>query len=180
MADQSAELDQHCWNRRSELVYKVRMNIVYHLHLERFYGQLDKWIGIATALSATSAVGSLLRGAHAIEAWAACLTAALSLVPLVFNPAGVAKRHGQLAAEHRKLRAEFERAGQHWTVAQCDDFTAQTVEAEATEPSSLAALVAHAQNQLNVESGGAVVRLTWLQKRLMCCISFDAAKLAKQ
>ena len=173
-------IEDHCWGRRSALMYKVRLTILYHLYRERFFDRLDKAITITTALFATYAVGSLIGTEGAFAQTAALITAILSLVPLVLNPAGLAKRHGQIAADFRTLRADFERAGEHWSVTVCDEMAARTVELEAQEPAPLCALIAHCQNQLNIGSDGRIVHLTWLQKQLMHIVSFDAAKLDSQ
>lgn len=173
-------VEDHCWGRRHALVYQVRLTILYHLARERFLDQMDKLITIVTAVSATYAVGSLIGTEGAFAKTAAAVTAVLSLVPLVINPAAAAKRHGEIAGEFRKLRAEFERAGEHWSAEVCDQMAARVVELEIKEPAGLCALIAHCQNQLNVGSDGQIVHLTWLQKQLMHLVSFDAAKLAGQ
>jgi hypothetical protein len=180
MTEAENAIADHCWKRRSSLLYKVRLSIVYHLLRERFFDQVDKGIAIITALSATSAVASLLGDSEGLGKLAAAFTALLSLIPLVFNPAAVAKRHGELAASFRKLRAEFERAGEHWSPTTCDEMAAKLIEIEVTEPATLHALVAHCQNQLNLGDNGPIVHLTWLQHRLMHFVSFDAATLAAQ
>lgn len=171
---------EHCWNRRTSLIYKVRLSIVYHLARERFFDQVDKVVSILTALSATSAAASLLASSAVAGEIAALITAVLSLIPLVFNPATAAKRHSELAASFRKLRAEFERAGEHWSAVTCDEMAAKLIEIEVTEPATLHALVAHSQNQLNICDGGPIVHLTWAQRQLMHFVSFDAATLAAQ
>lgn len=180
MSDADPSVLDHCWDRRTRLTYKVRLSIVYHLARERFFDQVDKVVSIVTALSATSAAASLLASHDDAAKVTAFFTAALSLVPLVFNPAAASKRHGELAASFRKLRAEFERAGEHWSASACDEMAAKLIEIEVTEPATLHALLAHCQNQLNLGDNGPIVHLTWLQHRLMHFVSFDAATLAAQ
>lgn len=180
MTEVDPSVSDHCWDRRTRLTYKVRLSVIYHLARERFFDQVDKFISIVTALFATSAAASLLASHDDAARAAAFFTAALSLVPLVFNPAAASKRHGELAASFRKLRAEFERAGEHWSPATCDEMAAKLIEVEVTEPATLHALVAHCQNQLNLSEEGPLVHLTWLQHRLMHFVSFDAASLSEQ
>lgn len=177
----SNEVEQHCWNRRCDLIYKVRLSILYHLKHSRFLSRLDKTISVLTAASATAAVSALMKtSGEPVDMWAAAITAVLSIIPLVFNPSDGAKKHTELAFQFRKLFAEFERAGQHWSVDQCDEFTAKLVEQEATEPASLAALVAHCQNELNLASEGPQVNLTRFQSFMKHVFPFDASKLHKQ
>lgn len=156
----SDELHAHLWNRRCSIVYQARLSALYHLKRERFFDTLDKLSSIATAISATAAVATLLKGNERADLAVAAVTAALSLVPLVFNPAMKARHHGQLAAEFRRLHADCERAGEHLSPAQCDEFTSRLVDIAASEPSPMAALVADCQNQLAVAEGhGPVARL---------------------
>lgn len=177
----SNEVDQHCWDRRCALIYKVRLSILYHLKHSRFLSGLDKTISILTAASATAAVSSVMKASgEPVDMWASAITAVLSIIPLVFNPSEAAKKHTELAFQFRKLLAEFERAGLHWRVDQCDEFTAKLVEQEATEPASLSALVAHCQNELNLASDGPQVNLNWFQSLMKHLIPFDAGKLDKQ
>jgi len=180
MTEVENAIADHCWSRRSSLAYKVRLSIIYHLARERFFDQVDKVISIVTALFATSAAASLMASHDDAAKIAAFVTAALSLVPLVFNPAAAAKRHGELAAGFRKLRADFERAGEHWSPSTCDEMAAKLIEIEVSEPATLHALVAHCQNQLNLGADGPIVHLTWAQRNLMHLFSFDAAILATQ
>lgn len=179
-SQQDEALADHCWARRCALVYQVRLSILYHLMRERFFDQVDKFVSIVTALSATSAVASMLADSGGIGEFATAATACLSLIPLVFNPASSAKRHGQLATDFRKLRADFERKGEHWDSATCDEMSARLVELESSEPAHLYALVAFCQNQLNVFSDGPTTKLTWAQRHLMHIVRFDASILAKQ
>lgn len=174
------DLADHCWKRRSELVYKVRLSVLYHLKRERFFDQADKAVSIATAIAATSAAAMLLRQSASVDAWVSLCAAALSLIPLVLNPAAASRKHGQLAAEFRTLLAEIARSGEHWSPSDCDEFAAKAIEMEVSEPATLGALVAHCQNQINLAADGPIVHLRWWQRASMNFISFDAQRLAEQ
>lgn len=174
-----AQYEAHLWDRRCKTVYRIRLSVLYHLKRERFFDSIDKAASMATAVAATTAVGVLLKKIEAVDLAVAGLAAVLSLVPLVFNPAALARRHGHAAAEFRRLLADAERTGQRWTEADCDAFAGRVVELEATEPAPLSALVIDCQNQLNVANGRPQDRapLTWLERLLKHWVDFDASKI---
>jgi hypothetical protein len=172
--------EAYLWDRRSQLIMRVRLSILYHLKRERFFDLWDKTASIATTLAASAAVAVLLkRAGDAPEAWAAGLTAALSLIPLVVNPAEKARKHGLLAGEFRRLLSECDGAGERWSEAQCDRFTARLLELEAPEPAPLNVLVIDCQNQLNVASGRPQDRvpLRFYEKWFKQWVDFDASKI---
>lgn len=171
----------HLWNRRWSTLYRIRVSVLYHLKRERFCSWLDKLVSMATAAVATSAVAALLQTSW--KGWGEALSAAtavLSLAPLVFNPAEMARKHGQHAAEFRRLLADCERAGERWTSEQCDTFAARVLELEASEAAPLGALVADCQNQLR-HSGGQeapLLKLSWLERTFKHWVDFDASQIA--
>jgi len=178
-AEPSDELANYLWDRRCKAVYRVRLSVLYHLKRERFFDSVDKWCSVITAVAATASVGVLLKRVEEVDVWVAAFTAILSLVPVIFNPAEKARRHGQGAAEFRRLLAEFERTGEHWTQQQCDHFAGRVIELEATEPAPLSALVIDCQNQLAIASGEPDnrVELTWWEGMLKHWWDFDASKI---
>jgi hypothetical protein len=140
----------HLWQRRYRLIYRARLSVLYHLKRARFFDGFDKFASIATALTATSAVVTLLQDQVVFNKWLALGTAALSLVPIIYNPAQHARHHTELVGRFRAVLAQMERAGESWTEDQCNQFGAQIVEIEAAEPDPLGALVAECQNQLGL------------------------------
>lgn len=172
---------EHIWDRRCKTIYKVRLSILYHLKRRAFFDTIDKWVSVLTALAATAAVGVLLKATGKGELWAAGTTALLSLIPLVLNPAMLARDHGDLAAKFRGLLAECERLGEHWEEQHCNHFAGEVVELEASEAAPLSALLADCQNQLSLAEGtDNTVHLRWHQRRLKHILDFDAAMLARQ
>jgi len=153
----------HLWQRRHRLIYKARLSVLYHLKRSRFFDGFDKFAAIATALSATSAVVTLLQSHDTANQALALATAGLSLVPIIYNPAQHARHHAELVGRYRAVLAQMERAGEQWTEGQCNEFGAAIVEIEATEPAPLGALVAECQNQLGlavpIEQRAPTVRL---------------------
>lgn len=177
---QTEELDQHIWNRRGDIVYRLRVSILYHLKRERFFDGIHKLITIFTAISATAAVGVLLKKQEDVDIVVAAITAVLSLLPLVYAPAERARHHAASASAFRRLLIECEAAGEYWTLSQCDSFQSRIVEQEATEPAVLSALVADCQNQLAVKNGDPIVHLRFYQRWFKNWWDFDASRLAKQ
>lgn len=154
--------------------------MLYHLKRERFFDTVDKWCSMLTAAAAAAtAVGVVLKKSDSVDVTAAAVTAVLSLIPLVYNPADKARRHGQAAAEFRRLLADCERKGEHWEQGDCDSFAGRVVELEATEPAPLSALVIDCQNQLAIARGqpGNRVDLTWWESVWKHWWDFDASKI---
>jgi hypothetical protein len=173
---------RHCWDRRSRLMYKLRVSVLYHLSRQKHFEDLDHGVSIITAVAATTAFAALYRALPSAEGWTAGLTAAMAIYALVKNPAASARMHAQAASDFRRLLADCERAGEHWATGMCDEFTAKAVELEASEPEVLTAVMADVQNRLNLASGDPndLVTLRPWQRWLMHWKNFDAAKLAAQ
>jgi hypothetical protein len=173
-------LEKHCWHRRTQTIYHVRVSILYHLKRERFFDSIDKFTSATTALAATAAVGVILKKVETLDIAVSALTAALSLVPLVFNPADKSRTHREAAGEFRRLLAECEHLGEYWGEDHCNRLAGRVVELEAAEPAPLSALVADCQNQLNIANGRSQdqVPLRWYERWFKNWMDFDAAKLA--
>jgi len=170
---------EYLWDRRCKTIYRIRLSVLYHLKRERFFDTVDKTCSMLTAVAATTAVGVILKENHAVDVYVAAGTAVLALVPLVFAPADKARKHGQAAAEFRRLLADCERSGERWTEAVCDQFAGQVLELEATEPAPLAALVIDCQNQLAIANGKPEerVRLTVVERWFKHWWDFDASAI---
>ena len=179
--DPEADLTRHLWGRRYGTLYRIRLSVLYHLKRERFCDRCDKAANMLTAAAATAAVGVVLKKGGEAEIWAAAITAVLSLIPLVFNPAAAARRHAQCAEAFKRLQAEAELAGERWTEPLCDRFASRILELEAAEPAPLAALVIDCQNQLALGSGHAenVQPLRLHERWLMHWFDFSAEGIRK-
>lgn len=169
------KLGDWLWDRRHRLLFKVRLSVLYHLKRERYFDVADKWCSMLTAVAATAAVAALLKRVPDFDLAAAIATAVLALIPLVLNPAERARKHGQIAADFRRLRADAERAGERWTEAQCDEFTGRALDIETTEPAALGALVVDCQNQVtaSVDPNAKTHRLRLHERLLMHLWDFD-------
>lgn len=166
--------------RRYSITYRLRLSALYHLLRERFYDRVDKVLSVLIFLSATAAVAALVKSVSCLpnlDVGVAVLTALLAVVQLVWNPSSKARHHGQKAFEFRCLHADCERAGEHWTEAQCSHYLADVMKIEASEPAPMAALVAHCQNQLAIRDGGPIVSLKPHERYFKNWFDFDAAEI---
>ncbi len=175
----SQELRDYCWKRRTNTLYRAQVSALYHLKRERFFQVSDQAISFATAISATAAATVLIKKVEGLEIWISALTAFLALIPVVYNPAELARRHGQAASDYRKLLADAERTGEHWTTEHCNDYSARLLELEVAEPATLAALVVSCENQLKISLGdrSSQVHLPWWVRMLKQWIDFDPTGL---
>lgn len=149
--------------RRHTIIYKIRLSTLYHRKRERFFDMLDKLVSSFILVTATAAVTSIFQQLAGIEKTLAAITAVLSLIPVVFNPAQKARHHNQLVQSYCRLLASCEQAGETWSEDQCNQFSAQIVEISAAEPTPLGALVADCQNELSISyDTGPVAELNWV------------------
>jgi hypothetical protein len=171
----------YLWGRRKKAIYRIRVSVLYHLKLERYYDTVDKLTTSLTALSATFAVGLLLKEAGPKwELSVSVATAVLSLIPLVYNPAEKTRKHGHAAAEFRRLLAECEKSGERWKEQECDKYAGKIVELEVGEPAPLCALMAYCENQLNIATDKPRVHLRLHERWLKYWIAFDAAAIKER
>lgn len=148
--------------RRHEIIYKIRLSTLYHRKRERFFDIVDKAVSGLVLTTATAAVTSLFQGVAGAEKSLAAITACLSLIPVVLTPAQKARHHNQLSQRYCQLLATCTQAGEDWTEAQCNQFSAQLIEISASEPTPLTALVADCQNELAISyNEGPAATLKW-------------------
>ncbi len=172
----SDALAQHCWDRRCAILDKARLSALYHLACERHHDRVDKSLSVLTAISATFAVGVLLK--HMGEEWeltVSGVTAALALFAIIWAPGVAARKHGRMASDYRNIVVSAERAGEHWTVLQCNDFAARVAEVEVDEAMPLPVVVAVCENQLAILRGTheTPIRLRFYERWLMHWVAFD-------
>lgn len=160
--------DQHplsphpLFTRRHEIIYKIRLSTLYHRKRERFFDMVDKVVSSLVLTTATAAVTSFFQDVTGAEKTLSAMTACLSLIPVVFNPAQKARHHNQLTQSYCRLLAKCEQAGERWTEPQCNQFSAELIEISAAEPTPLTALVADCQNELAISyNEGPVAKLKW-------------------
>lgn len=178
--DNNADYENHLWQRRHEILYRLRLSVLYHVVREGFFERLSKGIAAITALAATAAFASFADTWPPAKVWLALSTAALSVFALVYAPSERARKHAQLAADFRRLYVEAHTAGEVWNGEQCNHFAARTVEIESSEPLPLAALMAYCQNRLAISSGQEELQvpLTFLERHLKQWISFDPGAMS--
>lgn len=175
MTDNANAQHAHQWKRRWEVLHRLTISVAYHRCRERFFDQVDKISNAACALAATSAVVALLGNSLAAQA-VSILTAALALVPLVFQPSAWARKHADLAAEFTYLQAKCLGYGEQWTPAQGDDAEAALCLIEAKEPPALTGVVMYCEARQAAALGHKPsTRLSRWQKALMHFIDIDPA-----
>lgn len=178
---QDEQLYKHVWNRRAGLIYRIRLSALYHGKRERFFDRVDKGMSMFTAVAATGAVMAVVNQVKWFDAAISMLTAAFSLVPLIFNPAQRAREHGMKSIEFKQLLSKALGLGEYWEAKHCDEILAEIVLLEASERAPLSALVADCQNQLNIASGDKtdLVKLAWHHQLFKNWWDFDATELEK-
>lgn len=150
---------------RKELEYDAKLSTNYHRKREYFYRTIDA-AGKAFSLIALAAIGlqvSLLTIGVAI------LSGAFTITTIVFDCAGMAARHGGLAARFAMLLAK---------AAEADDDGIPSLRREyhvieADEPPSIRGLVQLCQDEQDVALGNHVDRACFsLRRRVLAQFGF--------
>lgn len=154
-SDFSDEEYRHCWNRRSATVHRAQLSVLYHHKRERFFDSIDRFITAITLVTASAACAAIYAGTEkgTLELVLALIAAVSSCLQVAYTPGAKAAVHRQLAADMKRLVARCEEAGQQWTDAQCNKFTAELLTLEAGEAAPLGALVVHCANQIALAEG---------------------------
>lgn len=175
------DVEDRLVERRRQILYKIRLSSLYHLKEQRFYDLADAWVSAFLLVFATGTFTAIIKESSRFEQCIAGTTAILAVLQMVFRPGAHARDHGAAAAEFRRLRAEAEGLGEEWSEEQCNRLTSRTVELEAAEPSSKAALVAACQNELALGMDSpALLKLSWWERKLMHLVSFDAGAIQQR
>lgn len=183
MTEEASErsIEDHNWERRGHIMARARLSSLYHQKRARFLDVLDKVLLSFTVVLATSSAVSLLQtfDNHALSAWLGVMTAAASILPVVFAPAHAARRHADMARDFKRLLADCERAGEYWETEDCNRFMAQLVLIEVEESAPLGALLADCHNHVAMASGdySNLITLNRWHRLLMHFWSFDVRKL---
>ncbi len=177
-------IEDNIWQRRSEIIGRLRLSVLYHAKRARFLDMTDKGLLTFTAISATSAAVSLLQSYQnpTVTTWLGVVTAAASILPVVFAPAQAARLHSDLAKSFRQLLAECELKGEYWEMEDCNRFMSRLIEIEIEESAPLGALLADCHNHVAMASGDRsnLIRLSWWHRVFMQVWSFDVKKLQER
>lgn len=149
----SDELQDHCWNRRGGILFRLQISADYHVERESHFDMCDKMVSTLVTFAATAAFVAVFGEHTDIGKGAAALASLASIAQVVFNPSSSARRHARLAAEFRQVMANARRTGEHWTPTQCDEFEARVAELEASEPAPMSAVVLECENRAALRAG---------------------------
>lgn len=173
----------HLWGRRFAVLYRARLSTLYHAKHDRFLSALA---GIGAVLSPVFAAAATVQLANPSE-WRVVVAAAGLAAVVVATVAACSlrqaqRRHANAAAAFAGLIAEAERAGEHWTEAQCNEFAGRLAGLEVNDPAPLCALVIACQNQLGLdaEAAPAPVVLTRTEQWFKHVWAFDPCRIAQR
>ncbi|MBD8629011.1 hypothetical protein IFT64_18925 [Oxalobacteraceae sp. CFBP 8753] len=140
--------DDFLWNERRYVEYRVELSVRYHRKRERFFALCDRCSKAVSLIAGTAAFSSLLPTANAKSV--AGLVVALGAMPaLVMAWGDRARLHGELAQKFLAIEAEIVRVGKRkFTEEQVNEWHAQLLGLEASEPPTLGALEALCHNYL--------------------------------
>ena len=157
----------YLWERRADLIHRLKLSALYHVKRSRFFDNLDRASTALAVIAGPGAVVTLLNTVLASsQLWLAAGVSIASTTALVFAFGKNAKRHTDLANGFRKILADVERAGEYLTGEQLDEFFAVTTDLEQEEPSAMTALQAECENQLHIAATGEPVVQLPLHQRL--------------
>lgn len=169
------------WNRRSRAVYRAQLSVLYHHKRERFFDSIDRFITVVTLVSASAAAAAIYKEANngCLELILALIAAIASCIQVAYSPGTKASLHRQLAADMKRLAAKFEEAGEDWSHATCDRFTAELLNLEAGESATLGALATQCANEIALAEGRfeEIRELGPLQSFFMHWYAFDVTGL---
>lgn len=174
---QEALTQQDCPKAKNalwDLLWRVRLSGLYHLKRERFLDGVEKAAKGVSALGGAAAF-SQIRAEPGIGLWITAIITIVSTVSLVYGPSAKARKHSELARDHKRLEADIVGAGTDLTMEQIVKYDAQFLKIESSEPAALGALVTQCHNELSVAIGqrDQVTRLPLLQRAFKNWFDFD-------
>ncbi len=133
------------WKRRCDLVYHIRLSILYHRKRERFLKLLDN-IGKFVSLIAIS---SIFVGVAGGNKWLAGISAVITVLAFVCDLASGARTHGELASAYGQLMYRIVREGEtQFTNGMLTEWEAERAHLQAKEPPVLRGLAQLCQDEI--------------------------------
>lgn len=172
---------RHRWNRRTRAVHRVQLSVLYHHKRERFFDSIDRLFTAVSLVTASAAAAAIYKDTPGtkLELMLTLMAAFASTIQVAYTPGTKAGLHRQLAADMKRLAARFEEAGEEWSTAQCDKFSAEMLNLEAGESAPLGALVVQCANEIALADGRFqdIRELGPVQAALMHWFDFDVTSL---
>jgi len=153
----SEKFSKHIWDKRSDLLLRVRLGVSYHRKRERFFDTLDKITKAIALLGASSVLASLAVGQSEVVVQVAIVLS--STLALVLDWSNRARDHSDLAVRYSQLDRDIAAAGeQDFTDQHLAQWEAKFCEIEAIEPPSLHGLIQICQDEFDMAAGKVVER----------------------
>lgn len=139
------------WSRRCDLVYHIRLSILYHRKRERFFRLLDN-IGKFVSLIALSTIFVSMAGG---SKWLAAASAAITVLTFVCDLATGARVHGELASAYGQIMYHIVKEGEtQFTGDMLTGWEAERAYLQAKEPPALRGLTQLCQDEIAFASDG--------------------------
>ena len=139
----------YLWGRRDAILFRAQMSALYHRKRERAFDLADR-TGKAIAIIGGSAAFAAIGEALFIKVVAATI-AVTSTLSLVFGFSERSRKHSELAQKFCLLEASIVQKGEHdFEEHDVDQWQAEALRIEATDPPALSALVTLCQNELAI------------------------------
>jgi hypothetical protein len=143
------------------------MSVLYHRKRERAFDLADR-LTKATAIIGGSAAWAAVTEPGLVK-WVAAIIAATATLSLVFGFSERSRKHSELAQKFCLLEASIVQKGERdFEERDVDQWQAEALRIEATEPPALSALVTLCQNELAIARNQpeAVVPVTFWRRAL--------------
>jgi hypothetical protein len=168
------------WNQQDDLEHRICLSAAYHGRKERFFNIWERLFQAAAALSATAAFADLAGKDTPIAKWFALAAAVASIIPLVFNLAGNAQRHGQLKAGFKSLQGMLYSGGTELTEEQINTMKAKVAELESGEPAAMPGVVLACQNEIATRERKMVYPLNFWERCIMHFYPMDTSRIVQR
>lgn len=182
MSEPAEAFEQHQWERRHALVYRLQLSALYHQKQSRWYDWCHKITQAISVLGSAAAIAHLLAKHVDAQLCASAIVAVVSTLALVFGWTQKSRLHHEMARDYRRLLADVERAGEVPDERQIDRWTADCTTLESQEPATLAMLVLECQYELSLAYGTAAthVRPSIIRRLLMHVLDFSVTAHASK
>jgi hypothetical protein len=168
------------WDQQDDLEHRICLSAAYHGRKERFFNIWERLFQAAAALTATAAFADLSGRDTPIAKWFALAAAVASIIPLVFNLAGNAQRHGQLKAGFKSIQGMLYASGSELPEDQINTMKAKVAELESGEPAAMPGVVLTCQNEIATRERKMVYPLNFWERCIMHFYPMDTGRIIQR